>query len=340
MTSSALAIPQLAPNVLSPRLEELADQAVSFARLAKAPNTRRAYDADWRAFSQWCGENRCVAAPASPQVIALYVTHLAKSGKKANSISRALAAIASRHTILSVHDKNAGPSPTKHPLVVETMAGIRRSLGTARTQKRPTTIDDVLGPMVRSLPEGIRGVRDRAILLVGFAGGFRRSELAAIRMDDVTFEREGVTIHLHRSKTDKEGKGTAIAISYGAMPSTCPVSALRAWMDELEGRGLASGAVFRGIDRRGRIQPSRSAERDAGKLISRVVKRAAQVAGLDPGSFGAHSLRAGLATQAAIKGKSLDLIAKGGRWTSLDTVLGYIRRVNQFKDNVTAGLGL
>jgi integrase len=187
--------------------------------------------------------------------------------------------------------------------------------------------------MVAMLPDKLIGVRDRALLLVGFAGAFRRSELVSLDVGDVEIRREGLLVTLRRSKTDQEAAGREVAIPYGSNPDTCPVRALEAW---LEASGIADGPLWRAVDKGGRLQPGRLSD----KAVALVVKKRAEAAGLDPDLYAGHSLRAGLATAAAAAGASERSIMEQTGHKSVQTVRRYIRRGTQFRDNAAGMVGL
>ena len=205
------------------------------------------------------------------------------------------------------------------------MKGIRRALGTAQPGKEPLLTADLVA-MLEALDDGLLGVRDRALLLVGYAGGFRRSELANLDAEDVTETEDGLVIRVRRSKTDPEGKGATVALPYGSAAATCPVRSYRAW---ISAAAITTGPVFRAVDRHGRVAPGRL---DPGS-IARVVKRAAGTAGLDPALYAGHSLRAGFATQAFLNGVAEVSIMRQTRHKSLNTVRKYIRDRSLFRDN-------
>ena len=188
------------------------------------------------------------------------------------------------------------PSPTTSSLVRRTHAGIRRSLGTAQTAKAPALLHD-LKRMLDHLPGTRVGLRDRALLLLGFAGAFRRSELVALDLADLDFSQSGLAITLRKSKTDQEGRSRRIGIPYGSSEHTCPVRSVQAW---LETARISDGAVFRSLDPFQHVQSRRLSDR----AVARIVKRRAAAVGLDPSRYAGHSLRAGLATSAAAGGAS------------------------------------
>ena len=210
--------------------------------------------------------------------------------------------------------------------------GVRRTLGTTRRQVRPLTV-----PELRSMLQGLRtdpaGCRDRALLLLGFAGALRRSELVGLDVADVTEGTDGLTVRLRRSKTDQEGAGRTVGIPYGSNPVTCPVRAWRAW---LEVSGITDGAAFRPVDRHGHTGTARL----SGHAVALVLKRHAARVGLDPAEVAGHSLRAGLATSAASAGVPERVIAEqtGHKGTSM--LRRYIRRGSLFRENAAGAVGL
>ena len=187
--------------------------------------------------------------------------------------------------------------------------------------------------MVAGLPEGLLGIRDRALLLVGFAGAFRRSELVGLDIADLDFNHDGLTVTLRRSKTDQEGEGRKVGLPYGSNPSTCPVRSLQAW---IEASAIEAGPVFRSVNRHGRLQPDRLSD----KAVALVVKRRAEAAGLDPSRYAGHSLRAGLATAAANAGVSERAIMAQTGHRSVQMVRRYIRDGSLFRENAAAKVGL
>lgn len=300
------------------------DAARGFAAAARASATVRAYRASWGAFVAWCEAAGLEALPAHPSGVALYLAERAKQGRKVSTLRRELAAISQAH-------KAAGcPSPRGAAEVQEVMKGIRRTIGVAPNKKAPFMGADLVRA-VAALPGTLLGARDRALLLVGFAGAFRRSELVALTVADLAFTAEGLAVTLRRSKTDQEGAGRTVAIPYAGNPAACPVRALRAW---LEAASVTAGPVFRSVSRHGAV----SAEGLSPLAVALVVKRAVAAAGMDPAKFSGHSLRAGLATTAAKRGKTMRAIMGQGRWASETTARGYIRDAEMWADNAAAGL--
>jgi site-specific recombinase XerD len=309
------------------RLEDLAGRARAFMEAAKAENSRRAYRSDWHQFEQWCRSHGLVCLPATPETVALYLTALAADHKPA-SLQRKLTSITKAHQAAGFPT----PAGMQHAVVSETLKGIRRKLGTAQPGKEPLLTADLLA-MLDSLDEGLMGIRDRALLLAGFAGGFRRSELVGLDVEDVTETTDGLVIRVRRSKTDPEAKGISVALPYGSTAATCPVRSYRAWM---AASAIQAGPAFRSVDRHGRVGQGRM---NAGS-VARLIKRAAEAAGRDPASYAGHSLRAGFATQAFLNGAAEVSIMRQTRHKSLNTLRKYIRDRSLFRDNPAAKLGL
>ena len=308
-------------------LSALGSQAQEFAAAAKASSTLRAYQADWRDFCDWCEAHQLAALPALPETVALYLTDRAAT-LKTSSLARRLTTINRAHQATG----QRSPATMQNAIVSEVWKGIKRKKGTAQQGKRPLLTSDVRC-IIAELPRDLQGVRDRALLLAGFAGGFRRSELTALRVEDLETAPDGLIVRLGRSKTDQEGQGRPVALPYGSDPQTCPVRAISAWLQQA---GIAAGPLFRAIDRCGQV----SEEALHADSVAYLVKRAAKRAGLKTAEYAGHSLRAGLATQAAMNGASELAIMKQTGHRSLATVRKYIREGSLFRDNAAAKLGL
>ncbi|WP_198384229.1 site-specific integrase [Roseomonas sp. KE2513] len=305
----------------------LSVEARAYALEASALNTRRAYRAAWADFTTWCDATGHPPLPAPPETVGTFLAARA-STHKAASLSMRLVAIGQAHR-LAGHRLDTG-----HPAIRETMKGIRRIHGTAPA-KKDAAVADIIRDAVAELAKrsGLRPLRDRALLLVGFAAALRRSELVALDVADVAFVAEGMIVTLRRAKTDQEGRGTEIAVPFGRGARTCPVLALRAW---LEAAGIEVGAVFRSVSRHGTLGPARLSDRD----VARVVKASVEAAGYDPTTFAGHSLRSGFITTAAREGVAERHIQNQSRHKSLPVLRGYIRRGSLFVDNAAARVGL
>ena len=301
------------------------DRAREFARHSKAESTLRGYRSDWRDFCGWCERNSQRALPASPETVAGYIAECA-GRLKVGSIQRRLNAIAEAHKATGMD------SPTSSGIVRNTLKGIRRTLGAATVQKAPALTADIRA-MVDATDAGLIGLRDRALILLGFAGAFRRAEIVSLDVGDLSFNRDGLTVTLRRSKTDQEGQGRKIGIPYGSNPDTCPVRTLQSWLEQA---AIAEGSVFRSLNRHGQILPSRLSGLD----VARVVKKLAKLAGLDPATYSGHSLRAGHATSAAASGASERSIMNQTGHKSVQMVRRYIRDGSLFRENSAGKLGL
>jgi site-specific recombinase XerD len=312
------------PAVPSPAVPSL-EQVREYVRVSKAENTLRGYQADWRHFNAWCEAHGQGPLPAASETVASYIAGCA-GHLKVGSIQRRLNAIAEAHKAVGLE------SPTRSAIVANTMKGICRTMGTAPAQKAAALTDDIRA-MVDVADAGIIGARDRALILLGFAGAFRRSELVGLDVEDCGFGKDGLTVTLRRSKTDQAGAGRRIGIPYGSNPETCPVRTVQAW---LEVAGVTAGPLFRSINRHGQMQAGRLSGID----VARVVKKLAERAGLDAGKYAGHSLRAGHATSAAIAGASERSIMKQTGHRSVQMVRRYIREGNLFRENSAGKLGL
>jgi integrase len=257
--------------------------------------------------------------------VAAYIAECA-GHLKPGSIQRRSNAIAEAHKAAGVE------SPTHAAIVRNTLKGIRRTLGTAPAQKAAALTNDIRA-MVDAADDGLIGARDRALILLGFAGAFRRSELVGLEVEDCAFGKDGLTVTLRRSKTDQTGEGRKIGIPYGANPDTCPVRNLQEWISQA---GISTGPLFRSINRHGQVQAGRLSGID----VARVVKKLAERAGLDASKYAGHSLRAGHATSAAIAGASERSIMRQTGHRSVQMVRRYIRDGSLFRENSAGKLGL
>lgn len=309
----------MSDNSLVPGGGELAAArraTAEFLEASKAAATRRAYASDWRDFIGWTAGHHLDSLPANPEHVAVYLSTLATAGKKLSTIRRRCAAIA--HT----HERAGHDNPAVHIGVRATLEGIARSIGSAPVKKAALTAD-MLERIIRKIPTDLPGLRDRALLLIGFAGAFRRSELVGLDIADVTRHPKGITLRLRRSKTDQAGEGKTKAIPHGRKLKA--PAALDAWIIAAR---IIEGPIFRGVvglkvlDRR----------LDA-KQVARIVKARVRAAGFDPRVFAGHSLRSGFITTAADHGASLQSIANHAAHEKLDTTLGYVQVADAFRDH-------
>jgi integrase len=295
----------------------LPDTVASYVRDSVAPNTRRAYLSDLAEFEQWGG-----SIPASAETVATYLAARADAVAVATLV---------RHlgSISKAHEARGLPNPTHAELVRATLRGIKRTRGYAQREAKPLLRDDLL-LVLDGIGEKLKDIRDRALLLIGFAGALRRSELVALEVADIERVRRGIVLQLRRSKTDQDGRGHKIAVPYGRT-RWCPVAALDTW---LAASGIAEGAIFRPVDRHGRIHHARL----SGEAVSLVVRERVAAAGLDPTRYSGHSLRAGLATSAAQCGVPASRIKAQTRHASDAMLSRYIREGELFTENAAGAL--
>lgn len=314
-------IPKFTPEyvaALGRTADELAADSLS-------PNTRRAYTSAWASFCEWCMGAGKAPLPAEEPLLVAYVAHLENLCVTHSTVVRHISAIRRFHTL---HKK---PLRTGAALA-DVMRGHARKHGRAAEHQATGMRLNHLRAIVRPLdPTDIRDVRDRAIILLGFAGGFRRSELAALTVADVADHQDGIHITVRRSKADQEGRGMAKAVPFGSRPDTCPVLAYQAWIGM---SGVGSGRVFRAIRKNGAVWGDGITDR----VIAEVVKARAKAAGIN-GTWSGHSLRRGFATEAAARGVPRHQIMKDGGWTS-SAVDAYIEAGSSFKDRAASRLGL
>jgi site-specific recombinase XerD len=299
------------------------DLAADFAKASKAKATQDAYGSDFRIFESWCRSRGLSALPATAESLCAFLADQATLGKRASTLGRRLAAVRYFHRAAGYE------TPTSDEKVKTVLSGIRRTIGAAPVRKRAATADIVIAmsPTATSL----RALRNRAIILLGFAGAFRRSELVALNCEDVEETAEGMLITLRRSKTDQEGLGRKVAIPRGEI--ACPVAALRVWLDAA---GITEGAIFRRvINKRAQRVTDR---RLAGRNVAAIVKQGAASLGLDPATFAGHSLRAGFVTSAVKRGANLIKITDVTGHRSLEMLKTYSRDAEAFVGHAGAGL--
>ncbi|WP_119325087.1 site-specific integrase [Capsulimonas corticalis] len=306
-------------------ITNLSAQARAYIQNSKSANTIRAYKSDWRQFENWCRNHERESLPASPETTALYATAMA-AGSAMSTITRRLASITQAH-ITAGHEP-----PTRSAIVRSVMQGIRREKGIAVRQKAPVFTTEIRAMIGAMNPAKLGSIRTRSLLLVGFAGALRRSELVALNVNDLEFATDGLIVTIRRSKGDQDGAGVRVGIPYGSDPLTCPVRTTRSWLDA---SGISSGPVFRAVNRHGKVSEKRLSD----KTVAEIVKCAAELIGKDPANYSGHSLRAGLATAAAEAGVDERAIMSQGRWRSL-VVRRYIRHGSLFTDNAAARVGL
>lgn len=295
----------------------LPDGVAAYIASSLSGNTRRAYAADLSHFEAWGGD-----VPASDVTVSRYLAEHADTLTVA-TLMRRLA------TLSKAHMAKGLPSPTDSELVKATMRGIKRRHGMARAEAKPLLRDDLFLLLERT-SDDLKGMRDRALLLVGFAGGFRRSELVGLNFQDVDHVKQGVVLALRKSKTDQTGAGRKVAIPFGR-GRWCPVNALDKWLDR---SGIATGPLFRPVNRHGHSLDQRL----SGEAVSLIVKERLFAAGIDPTGYSGHSLRAGFATSAAMAGVSTWKIRQQTGHASDAMLLRYVRDGELFVNNAAGML--
>jgi integrase len=299
------------------------DRAREYVHASRATATHKAYASGWADFTAYCNANGLQSLPATPQTIVLYVTHLADRAKLATIKQRTIA-IAQRH-------KETGlESPVSHEIVRRVVRGIARTNGSTQRKKAALTLDGLRAMLLEIRGDELKAKRDRAIVLLGFSAALRRSEIASIEFEDLTFCKEGLRLNIRRSKTDQAGNGVEIAIPFVPNHSLCAVRAMRAWLDAV---AIATGPVFRTFSMKREVTDRAIGGRDVANLVQALARRAHL-----EGDFAAHSLRAGFVTVAARAKVSLDAIARTTRHKSLTVLMGYVRPAHAFDDVALASM--
>ena len=293
-------------NNLITDIKSLELETLTNLKNSKADNTLRAYKSDFKDFSEFCAKNAFSSMPTQPKILALYITNLSKSSKF-STLKRRIASISVIHRLKGHY------LDTKHPIIMENLHGIKRTLGSRQKAKKPILINDL--KIIIKVIDEIK-IRDKALILIGFAGGFRRSELVNIYFEDIEFVTEGVKILIKRSKTDQSGEGIIKAIPYFDNQEYCPVLALKKYINE-KFKDLKDGKIFDISD----------------KSVALIIKKYAEKAGLDSSRYAGHSLRSGFATTAAEFGaEERNIMAMTGHKTT-QMVRRYIQEANLFKNN-------
>lgn len=346
-----------------------ADQVKAFQDAAWAPNTRAGYQGDWTAFTTWCQEQNLQALPAAPLTVATYLATRANLVDEQGNwfyapatLSRWLAAINKAHGLAGY------PKPGADPTVATTIAGIRRERARPESKKAPLVLSELKRALaaidINTWPAGVIGHRDRLILLLGFAGAFRRSELVALNLSDITpHEEDGLHIRLLASKTDQEGRGATKGIPYGANPATCPPCAYARWLRVVAAAETGRPALLRVLHAASTdqhicrepypeldqtlplIRPVRKNgtildNPVGGEVINAVVQRRVRVAGMNSVRYGAHSLRAGFVTEAFRSGATHHEVMRQTGHRSVATVEGYSREHDPLRHNAVTRIGL
>jgi integrase len=306
---------------------EAIEKVNDYVSYSKAKSTLKAYKTDWKHFVDWCVSRNVTSKPATPETVAAYIADMATT-HKVSTIERHMASISKAHGAAGFDN----PASRRHTIVKETLAGIRRKNGVHQIRKAAVRVANIHSG-VAALPDTNQGARDKAILLLGYIGALRRSEIVALNVDDFTFTDEGMQFVIRRSKTDQEGQGETFGVRYGVNPSTCVIRALKAWLDC---SGIEEGPVFRPINRHDQIQAGRLGS----GAIALIMKRLAPAMGLDADVVSGHSLRSGFITDQVAKGTPQPIIMKRSRHRSESVFRGYYREAETFAVDYASIVGL
>lgn len=301
--------------------DKLTEKARQSIYVARADNTIDAYQSDWKDFCEWCDYHDVESFPAQPETIVNYINDLADNAK-ANTVARRISALTENYEAAGIKD-----NPCRFPIVKNALRGIKRIKGTMQKGKLPILFDDIKEMLTYVDGTPLQIARDKAILLVGFYGAMRRSEIAGIEVQDLNFTRLGLLITLRKSKTDQYDRGQQIAIPFVQDKEVCAVTALKHWLSV---SGITSGPVFRGFTR-GNKGVRKTAISD--KAIALIVKHYVGLMGMDPKDYGAHSLRHGFATSAAQHHVEERQIMQQTRHRSTSVVRRYIDEADRLIDN-------
>jgi len=310
-------------NNIITEIKALQEETLVNLKNSKANNTVRAYKSDFNDFSLFCVKNGLKPLPSEPKIVSLYLTHLSTKEVKMSTLKRRLVSIGVIHRLKGYY------LDTKHPSIIENIMGIKRRKGSIQKGKKPLLINN-LKQLINVIDEynnqEIKKLRDRSIILIGFAGGFRRAELVSLDYDDLDFVTEGLKINIKRSKTDQFGEGSTKALPYLDNSNYCPVLSLKNW---IKLTNINSGPLFRRFTKGSRLTINRLTDQSVALLIKKYLK----LAGIENKDYSGHSLRSGFATSAAESGvEERSIMAMTGH-KSTEMVRRYIKEANLFKNN-------
>ena len=304
-------------------IKALQEETLKNLQSSKAINTVRAYKSDFKDFGLFCVQNGFKNLPSDPKVVSLYLTHLSTKEVKLSTIKRRLVSIGVIHKIKGHY------LDTKHPVIIENLMGIKRRKGTVQKGKKPILINElkkIIEVISNQEVEDIKKLRDTALILIGFAGGFRRNEIVSLDYEDLDFVYEGLKITVKRSKTDQFGEGSIKAIPYFEDSIYCPVKILKRWLNISK---IKKGPLFRRFTKGSKLTLNRLTDQTVALLIKNYLNKA----GIDSKNYSGHSLRSGFATSAAESGaEERSIMAMTGH-KSTEMVRRYIKEANIFKNN-------
>ena len=309
-------------NVLVTNLKKLHEDTLNNLKLSKSNNTLRAYKSDFKDFGVFCAKHGLSSMPTEPKVVSLYLTHLSTSSKM-STLRRRLVSIG------VVHKLKGHYLDTKHPVIIENLMGIKRKKGSIQTGKKPLLINHlkkIINVIDEQKIEKIKKLRNRTLILIGFGGGFRRTELISIDYEDLDFVEEGVKITLRRSKTDQFGEGLVKGLPYFTNEKYCPVTSLKNWINLSQ---IKTGPIFRRFAKGAILTGHRLTDQS----VVLIIKNCLKLVGIESQNYSGHSLRSGFATVAAESGADeRSIMAMTGHKTT-QMVRRYIKEANIFKNN-------
>jgi len=304
-------------------IKALQEETLLNLKNSKANNTVRAYKSDFNDFGLFCAQNGFKSLPTTPDTISLYLSYLSSKDIKVSTLKRRLVSIKVLHKLKGHY------LDSKNPIIIETLMGIKRRKGSIQKGKKPILINylkEIINAIDKQNKEEIKKFRDRSIILIGFAGGFRRNEIVSLDCEDLDFVQEGLKIDIRRSKTDQFGEGFTKALPYFDSSQYCPVLSLKKW---IEATKITSGPVFRRFSKGSKLSKNRLTDQTVALLIKEYLK----LAGIDNKNYSGHSLRSGFATSAAESGvEERSIMAMTGH-KSTEMVRRYIKEANLFKNN-------
>ena len=310
-------------NDLITDIKALQDQTLNNLKRSKANNTIRAYRSDFKDFSVFCAKNNLKSMPSDSKIVSLYITYLSSRGVKISTLKRRLVSLG------VIHKLRGHYLDTKHPIIIENLMGIKRKIGSFQQGKKPILINQlksIINVIDNEKTKEIKKIRDKTLILIGFGGGFRRTELVSIDYNDVEFVPEGVKIVVRKSKTDQFGEGMAKGLPYFSNQNYCPVLHLKKW---LELSNIKSGPIFRRFSKSFKLSENRLTDQSVALLL----KNYLNAAGIENKNYSGHSLRSGFATVSAEFGADeRSIMAMTGHKTT-QMVRRYIKEANLFKNN-------
>ncbi len=310
-------------NEIITDIKALQEETILNLQNSKANNTVRAYKSDFKDFGLFCSQNGFKSLPSEPKIVSLYLTYLSTKEVKISTLKRRLVSIGVIHKLKGYY------LDTKHPSIIENIMGIKRRKGSKQKGKKPLLINNlktIINVIDGEKNEEIKKLRDRSIILIGFSGGFRRSEIVSLDYDDLDFVKEGLKVSLKRSKTDQFGEGSVKGLPYFENSQYCPVVSLRKWIKISK---INSGALFRRFTKGSKLSENRLSD----QTVALLIKDYLEIAGIESRNYSGHSLRSGFATSAAESGvEERSIMAMTGH-KSTEMVRRYIKDANLFKNN-------